>query len=527
MIKRLAVTVLPILMMGAMLSACGSKAQSSDEAEKKFNYTGSAPITDTKDARIALLGMTSAYSNVDITKAPIVNKVIQDAGISVDFTLLDMANYADAISPMLASGEDLSDIVLLPDQDPNQTYIKSQLFVPLDQYLDYMPNFKKWLDENPKTRASLTAEDGHIYYVCGTNVPYNYQPALMMNMKWLKDAGLSVPKTLDEFENVLKYYKEHDMNGNGDANDEIPMSVTSAFLPYMFGPAFGLDLVSGYYVNDEGKVVFGAYESENYKAYLSYLNKLYKEGLLEVEYTTLTRDQIIERFANDKTGVTFDYGYQMSMTYSPALPYYDGTAETGVCGVAPLSGPHDGFYVARKAMGNIFGVNAKSKNIVLACKFLDYTINPENEEMYVWGMEGQSYEVVDGKKQFTEQGKNSEWLQALGINPAMVYPAYQSVPATDVLVADWHAKVDKELEQYMRDPWPFIYSSSEESDTLAQYQTDIDNVVATSAVEFITGTKDINTDFDTYINGLKSLNIDKLIQIKSEQYARYQKSLGN
>lgn len=147
----------------------------------------------------------------------------------------------------------------------------------------------------------MTAEDGHIYYVCGTNVPYNYQPCLMVNMKWLNDAGLEVPTTLDEMVEVLRYFRDHDMNGNGDTTDEIPMSITSAFLPYMFGPAFGLDLVSGYFVNDDGVVEYGAYDSENYKAYLEFLNGLYEEKLLEVEYTTLTRDQIIERFANDLT----------------------------------------------------------------------------------------------------------------------------------------------------------------------------------------------------------------------------------
>ena len=523
--KRMISAVLAAAMLTTALVGC-SQSQSSDEAEKNFNYTGTGPITDTENATVTLLGATSAYSNVDITKAPIVNKVIEDAGINVEFTLLDQANYADAISPMLASGEDLCDIIRLPDQDPNQTYIKSGLFVPLDEYLDYMPNFKAWLEANPKEKASLTAEDGHIYYVCGTNVPYNYQPCLMVNMKWLNDAGLEVPTTLDEMVEVLRYFRDHDMNGNGDTTDESPMSITSAFLPYMFGPAFGLDLVSGYFVNDDGVVEYGAYDSENYKAYLEFLNGLYEEKLLEVEYTTLTRDQIIERFANDLTGVTFDYGYQMSMTYSPALPYYDGTKETGVCGIAPLSGPHDGFYVARISMGNVFGVNKKSDNIILACKFLDYTINPDNQELYVWGIEGESYEVVDGEKQFTEQGKDSEWLQAFGINPAMVYPAYQSVYATDVLVADWHAEVDKTFEQYMRDPWPFIYSSSEESDTIAQYQADIDNVVATSAVEFITGTKDIETEFDAYIESLKALNIEQLIEIKSAQYQRYQSALA-
>ena len=143
---------------------------------------------------------------------------------------------------MLAAGTDLPDIVMLPDKDDNMTYINSGIFIPLDEYFDYMPNYVKWLDENPSIRASMTAPDGHIYYVPGTNVPYNYQPALMYNMKWVKEAGFDKsPETLDEFTEMLRYFKEHDMNGNGNASDEIPMSVMKEFVTYMFGPAFGLN----------------------------------------------------------------------------------------------------------------------------------------------------------------------------------------------------------------------------------------------------------------------------------------------
>lgn len=127
---------------------------------------------------MSILAQNSWYSTVDIKEAPIVKKVYEDAGISIDWTLVDPTNYKDAVSPMLAAGTDLPDIVMLPDKDDNMTYINSGIFIPLDEYFDYMPNYVKWLDENPSIRASMTAPDGHIYYVPGHNVPYNYQPQL-------------------------------------------------------------------------------------------------------------------------------------------------------------------------------------------------------------------------------------------------------------------------------------------------------------------------------------------------------------
>ena len=58
---------------------------------------------------------------------------------------------------------------------------------------------------------------------------------------------MEAPETLDEFVEMLRYFKEHDMNGNGSTDDEIPMSIMADYLPYMFGPAFGLDIVSGFW----------------------------------------------------------------------------------------------------------------------------------------------------------------------------------------------------------------------------------------------------------------------------------------
>lgn len=535
--KQLLALMALALTFCVLFAACGDKGGSTGsstggstggtEPASDFVYDGTGPITDAENARVSILAQNSYYTTVDIKEAPIVRTVIEDAGIEVDWTLVDPTNYEDAVSPMLAAGTDLPDIVLLPGQDENMNYLSSGMFVPLDEHFDLMPNFTKWLDENPVIKASLTAADGHIYYVPSTNVTYNFQPQLMYNMKWLADAGFDkVPDNLEEFVELLRYYKDNDMNGDGDANDEFPMSVTEGFLPYMFGPAFGLDLVSGFYVDENGDVQYAFYEDEKYLAYLTFLNELYAEGLLEIEYTTLTRDQIIERIANDKTGVTFDYGWQQSMTYSPQLSYYDGTPETGFVAAKPLSGTHEGTYIGRVALGNIFGVSSKSGNIDLAIKFLDYAMSEPNQIMYVWGIEGESYtKAADGSFEYTEKASDNEWLQSLGINPAQVFPAQQSVEATDALVAPWHVDADKAVEKYVVDPWPFIYSTNEEADVVSQYFVDIQTYVDEMAVSFITGATPLD-QFDSYLSNLEAMNVKSVLDVRAAQYDRYKTAMA-
>lgn len=519
------------------LSACGSKgdpkeATTAKSAEADFSYTGAAPVTKTPGAKVSILAPNSWYSTVDYANADIVKKIQENAGVTVDWTLVSPVNYKDSVSPMLASGTDLPNIVQLPDLDNNMTYITAGLFYPLDEYLDQMPNYKKYLDENPGIKASLTAEDGHIYYLPQTAVTNNYQPCIMINMEWLKKLNLPVPSTLDEFVEVLRAFKANDMNGDGDVNDEIPLSITAdklssmfgpAFgLPGMFGPSVGLDPVSSYYADDDGKVHYAPAEAEKYKKYVTFLNQLYKEGLLEVEYTSLTRDQITQRCAQNRTGATFDFSWQMSQLYSKQYSEYNG--ETGVMvGIPPLSGDYKGVYLGRTPISGIFGVSTSDKDPVLAMRFLDYSMSEEAQNYYVWGIEGESYTVgADGKKAYTEKAADNNWLQQLGINAGCL-PSHQSVEATDVLLPKWHVDVDKELQSYIRDPWPFIYSTKDEQNIIAQYQTDLSTYVAETNVAFITGTTSLDS-FDSYLSTLDNMGLKDLLKVKQQQYDRFKAS---
>lgn len=487
---------------------------------------GTLPLTDKEGASVSILAMNSWYSTVDLSDALLLNEISTRAGVGIQWNLIDPTIYADTVSPMLASGQDLPDIIQLPDTDNNMTYLSSGMFVKLDEYFDIMPNYTKFLNEHPDIKGALTAVDGHIYYVPQTVVTSSYQPVLMYNMPWIEKLGIEAPTTLDAFVDMLRAFRDNDMNGNGDTTDEVPMSIMADFLPYMFGPAFGLDLVSGFYADDEGVVHYAAYESEAYKNYLSFLNGLYEEGLLEVEFTSLNRDQITERFANDRTGVTYDFSWQMSNLYSAQYPQYDGSKGI-VVGAAPLSGDHAGFYVGRNPVSSIFGVNVKAADVELAVKFLDYAMSEEAQDLYVWGMEGLTYEVnADGSRTYLPRcTEDAIWYQGLGIN-APCMPSQQSTPATDVLLAKWHVQAVREMEEpYARAPFPNVYSTEDETSVISMYLVDVTTYVNERAVAFICGYSDIDTEFDSYLSTLQAMQIEELIKVKQAQYDRFSAAL--
>jgi len=488
-----------------------------------FLMVSGAAAEDLNGETVSVLAMNSAYATVDLSEAEIFHEIERRVNVKLEWHLIDPTVYGVSVARMLADGwENVPDVIQMPGLDLNMNYLSTGRVVRLDDYMEMMPNFSAFLEENPDIRAELTAVDGHIYYVPQTAVTRNYQPVLMVNQRWLEKAGMDAPETLDDMVELLRYFRDHDMNGDGRTDDEYPLSLMNEFLRRMFGPAFGLDLQSGYYADADNTVHYGPYEQDAYRAYLSFLHDLYEEGLLADDFITLTREQIVDRCEQDQTGVIFDFSWQMSNLYSAACEGYDGT-EGIWTGIAPLDGECEGFYTGRNAISSIFAVNAESKHVETAVRFLDWAMGNEAQDLYVWGLEGLTYEKDEnGKRHYLPRcTEDPEWFQSLGMN-APCLPSRQSVQATDILLPEWHVKNDREYEEpYIRMPFPNVYATEKEAAVMNMYEPAISTYVSEMAMAFICGYEDIETEFDGYIETLKSMQVEAVIETRQAQWDRY------
>ncbi len=175
-----------VLALTMLLSLSAAGAESLNLAQ--------LPLTTEAGATVSILAINSYYSNVDLKDATLLKEIADRAGVTIEWTLIDPSSYADSVSPMLASGRDLPDIIMMPDKDLNMDYLSSGLVEPLDEHLDIMPNYSAFLEKNPIIKGSLTAVDGHIYYVPQTVVTNNYQPVMMYNTLWLDKLGHRSPQ---------------------------------------------------------------------------------------------------------------------------------------------------------------------------------------------------------------------------------------------------------------------------------------------------------------------------------------------
>ena len=79
-----------------------------------------------------------------------------------------------------------------------------------------MPNLKKVFDKYPEYRQMCTDEDGHIWALPwieqlgeGKTAIQTVGDMSFINKKWLDFLGLQMPTTTDEFEEVLKAFRDH------------------------------------------------------------------------------------------------------------------------------------------------------------------------------------------------------------------------------------------------------------------------------------------------------------------------------
>lgn len=107
--------------------------------------------------------------------------------------------------------------------------------------------------------------------------PHMYEAAVVDGAS----LNLKEPVTTDDWYQVLKAFKEKDPNGNGKP-DEIPFSANSIGYVRSLVRAWGLE-DTFYIPKDTKEIRFGPIE-DKFKEALTWMNMMYKEGLLDKEF---------------------------------------------------------------------------------------------------------------------------------------------------------------------------------------------------------------------------------------------------
>ena len=135
--------------------------------------------------------------------------------------------------------------------------------------------------------------------------------------------------------------------------------------------------------------------------------------------------------------------------------------------------------------------------------------------------EGETYEVVDGKKRFIfPEGENNAQVlygfQTIGsylrIDPAAAEGCMSEEQAatTDFVLGYTHAELE---------PTTYMSLSSAESETIADYNTSLDTFVKENLQKFVLGQRPMS-EWDKFQEELSALPIAELLAVYEEAYNR-------
>ena len=479
----------------------------------------------------------SYTQNLEIFQA-----IEKDTGVKINWDVVPASQYNTSMQTRLAAGTNLPDIISIPGDTIK--YAQDGLIIAIDELIKkYAPNTLKYFEADPLTKKVLTTPDGHIYSLASvtTGTSYSDPYAWITRRDWLQRVGVKEPTTIDEFYTMLKAYKkaykEQDANGNGDPNDEIPLVVQYGVWDLQrFGDAWGLRLFYsyGWHPNENGIVEYDWLKPEA-KELVTWLNKLYTEGLLDPEFLSTGSDERTAKITRNIAGTSTAFINSIE-TWDKALKQA-GVADADHIALVPPAGPN-GYKGHQEAYGPIsgeFGITKDCKNPVVAIKWLDYVYASEKGFLYTtFGIEGKSYIMENGEPKYTEWVTNNP--DGLSFNDALrSLGALPNIPYIRSDVGYWSkhnmaaiAHLPKTLEMaqkispYIILAYPTIPATAEEAEKINNLMTDIGTYRDEMVTKFILGQEDLSK-WDAFISTLKEMGIEEVLKLKQQQYDRFNK----
>lgn len=547
--KKWLTLVIAGCMMTSCLIGCGGQSGSNEGGSSGSTGTASSVQDKGNTEKVKLTALISKHSlTKDVNEMEWLSLLEEEIGVDIEWQQIT-ADWEQKKSVMFAGG-DIPDILLKATVTTDfATY--NGLFADLAPYIDAgaMPNVTKMFEEHPELKILCTDEKGAIY-----GLP-NYRGlwpktnrVLYINQTWLDNLGLQIPTNMDELEEVMLAFKEHDANGNGDTTDEIPMDFNG--FPTFIQACFGIPMMNeseGYFVEDGAVKNYRV--DERYKTFMIWLQKLYSQGLINEEVITqdYSKFQSIARGEGGyaKVGVTLGwesgdrFGTEVADQYVglPALKPHADSDESTV---------YWGYYADNNSVNAAtVAMSASSKNQDKAVQFIDSLYAEEMSIQVLFG----GMNEVDNCVQANEDGTYEVLPPAdPGIDPgtwkwtnsfADYSPYYIPDEMKDKLkMGTDMQRVLEEREQLEAtltmmeencDTYPakFISYSTDDNATMVMNQANINNIVDQTYAAWLTdSTRNIEAEWEDYVQSVYDMGLTQNLEIRQAAYEQYLTSLN-
>ena len=534
--KRKVVSLMLVsAMVAGMLAGCGSdsgssKGGSSTETGSAAEASSSGETADDADDKSPI---TFEYFNADGKNGnwdnPVAKAITEATGVTLDVSY-----------PVASQGDAKEDIALMiaNDEYPDMIYAKGSatdlyqagaLIDMTDLIEKYGPNIKKMYGAEME-KLKWSQDDPGIYQLSYAGVNQKtLTTGGSCQIQWaaLKENDYKYPKTLDEYEKMIKsYLAAHPKTEDGLDMIGITMSASDWHWMITLGNPAGLiadaSPDNGQWIIDDEYNVHYKHVTDEEKEYFKWLCRMYNEGILDPNFATQTDDDYIAKVASGRVVAITDAEWHYSQCEATLVA--DGKVDQTYVGL-PVTLREDQVEKALLYQGTTvgwgIGITKSCEDPVRAIKFLDYLCSDEGQILYHWGIEGENYFLDDdGQPYRTDEEvakaqSDPDYAKNTGIDNYTGFPIYGTgsysedgfpyTPTTKESVIATYNTAEKEgceamgfemltdmfaqPEEFDLLPYSALWAYQQPQE-LAEKQTILDEIAWPGLVKCVTGTED-------------------------------------
>ena len=533
-------------MAASLLAGCGGAKTGetpSSEAVKEQQADGGAtngadsskPYAGTKLTWWTKLNanVSSTYPNLGDT--PWAKYVQEQTGIEIEFIHPTVGSEAEEFSIMVASGEypDIIEHTWTGYAGGPAAAISDGVIIELDDTMKaYAPNFSKLMSEHPEVDKMVKTSDGHYYcfpFLRGLEQPNitQFSGGILLRKDVLDELGLELPETIDEWNTVLRAYKDYGF--------EVPFTTRKEWMKDVWSPGF--DNWGDFYVED-GVVKNGLIEDSR-KEFLAKMNEWYEDGLIDRDWLVADKSSNQTYFTTEKSAAVnapFGQGLgQYTQIMHEANPEITQEDIRGTVPVTSKKGQNAKFSKMNQIYdksGVSAAISTQCKNVEAAAWLLDWMYSEEGNLCCNYGIEGMTYEIKDGVPTYTDViMKNPD-----GLSVANALAAYTRASTSGVCVQD-----EGYIEQYYEQDnqkealelskktdmgehfFPPTSVAAENTERYADIMNNVKTLSDEMEAQFISGNVSLD-EWDSYIKQLKDFGIEDAIVMMQEAYDNYERN---
>ena len=511
--KRLTALILALVMVLA-LAAC-TDTKSADTASTE-------PLTKDDVIKITIMSHPSWPYREDWKSW---EYAAEGSGATLDVTAIPNSDVGTKYSLMFASQDTLPDIVTFDYKQGSDRYAQQGALVAFDDMAEYMPNYNAYvasLDEDTyNANVGLRkAYDGKVYYspVFGRERSQNVR-AWLYRKDIFDKHNLSLPTTFDELYEVCRKLKKL-------YPDSYPYCVRQKFTNLdVTGPSWKEYWTTGFYYDYNAEKWCHGGTEDTMLEVITFYKKMIDAGLTPENFLTINTTSWQELIATDR-------GFIMP-EYQTRIDFFNGMAKSNnpefnlVAMIPPIADPETGVAMVNKYNVDPYGMSmcntGDKKRMANAAKYLDWLYTDEAEVLMGWGKEGETYEVVDGKKVFITDDTNSQPNTLYGFSTGGTFARIDPT-AIEAMETESIASTREMVLGYTMpkaNPASYLAFDEEEQKLRDEINTGISTYMEETITKFLLGQEPLSK-WDEYVATMKEMGIDELLEIYETAYERMQ-----